>query len=463
MDISKCSKALENPASRFRILLLFCAVLFVFYACNDIPILNHKAAVPTPTPWEEYQAALDSSGLAGTRLAEAWRNAGNKALRDSIVIEAPFLEKAYFQAETPAALGYRLEIDMGEVLKVNLQTEPDSSLFFVDLFRLEPTDSAEIFRHVFNADRYQTDSLEYEVEQAGTYVLRIQPELLTSCRYDLAILLQPAYTFFPVDSKSNPDIWSVFGDPRDGGRRKHKGIDIFARRGTPVLAATDGVAHRVRERGLGGKQVWLRDGKRSQSLYYAHLDSQLVSEGARVKAGDTLGLVGNTGNARNTRPHLHFGIYRRNQGAIDPYPFVARQPDRLPSLRADLNRLGRLMRIRTTSARLQSAPKKRAPTLAKLNRDLPLLVIAASQGWYRVLTPEGVAGYLTGSSLEDADRPLQQVKISLATELLETPLREAAPVSSVQVGEEVAVLGRNGTYDLVRKTNGNMGWRALSK
>ena len=60
------------------------------------------------------------------------------------------------------------------------------------------------------------------------------------------------------------------------------------------------------------------------SVYYAHLDEQLVSQGQRVKKGDTLGLVGNTGNAKHTPPHLHFGIYTYN-GAIDPLPFINKE------------------------------------------------------------------------------------------------------------------------------------------
>ena len=58
-------------------------------------------------------------------------------------------------------------------------------------------------------------------------------------------------------------------------------------------------------------------------LYYAHLDQQLVSPGERVNAGEIVGTVGNTGNARTTAPHLHFGIYAVGRGAIDPYWFIA--------------------------------------------------------------------------------------------------------------------------------------------
>ena len=70
----------------------------------------------------------------------------------------------------------------------------------------------------------------------------------------------------------------------------------------------------------GEKTVWLRDGERGLSYYYAHLDSQLVRAGEYVERGDTVGLVGNTGNARTTPPHLHFGIYAN--GARDPYPYL---------------------------------------------------------------------------------------------------------------------------------------------
>jgi peptidoglycan LD-endopeptidase LytH len=115
----------------------------------------------------------------------------------------------------------------------------------------------------------------------------------------------------------------VFGDPRDGGRRRHEGVDIFAKRGTPVLSASSGVVTRVGEGGLGGRVVWVWDPARSLLLYYAHLQEQLVSTGTRVRAGEPIGTVGNTGNARTTPPHLHFGIYRRGAGAIDPEAFIA--------------------------------------------------------------------------------------------------------------------------------------------
>ena len=63
-----------------------------------------------------------------------------------------------------------------------------------------------------------------------------------------------------------------------------------------------------------------------RTLYYAHLDRREVSPGARVRPGDVVGFVGNTGNARATAPHLHFGIYRPGSGAVDPLPFICDAP-----------------------------------------------------------------------------------------------------------------------------------------
>src|SRR5690606_10039680 len=94
---------------------------------------------------------------------------------------------------------------------------------------------------------------------------------------------------FPVQGQSSQAVGSFFGDPRDGGKRAHRGIDIFAPKGTPVLAASDGVVGRVTHNRLGGKVVWLHNLKKRFTQYYAHLDSQAVRPGQRVTIGDTIG------------------------------------------------------------------------------------------------------------------------------------------------------------------------------
>jgi murein DD-endopeptidase MepM/ murein hydrolase activator NlpD/SH3-like domain-containing protein len=416
---------------------------------------------PELTAWETYNAALDSMGLADSQLAQSWRAAAEQALEDSLFIDSPFREMAYFKADQPMANGYRVDLKRGELFNINLHSYPDSTLIFLDLFLEETIDSITSIRPVFHAPAYQTDSLEYEVDMNGTYILRVQPELLATGRYTLELIVQPAYSYFPVSGKGNPDVWSFFGDPREGGRRTHKGIDIFARRGTPVVACTDGFIRSVRDTSLGGKQVWLRDTLRNQSLYYAHLNSQLVEEGVWVKAGDTLGTVGNTGNARATSPHLHFSIYKRGFGAIDPHPFVARQSDQPSNYLGDTNLLGQLMRVREANAALRIGPSSRFERVGPIDRHLPLEIIGATKGWYRVLTPGGKQGYLYGSSLEGLERPLEQLIVDQSTELLQSTKAGSPPIAQIPKNEQVNVLGKNGKFHLVESAVGR-GWMEVS-
>jgi murein DD-endopeptidase MepM/ murein hydrolase activator NlpD len=157
----------------------------------------------------------------------------------------------------------------------------------------------------------------------------MQPELLRGGTFRVLIREFPSIGF-PVEGKNSRAISSFFGDPRDGGRREHHGVDVFAPRHTPVLAPSDASVTRVGEGDIGGKYVWLYDSKRSMYLYFAHLQTQEVIEGENVLAGQLIGTVGNTGNARYTPPHLHFGIYSR--GPLDPYHFIAETdtiPDRI--------------------------------------------------------------------------------------------------------------------------------------
>lgn len=127
----------------------------------------------------------------------------------------------------------------------------------------------------------------------------------------------------PVAGVTAEELVSTWHAPRPGGRR-HKGTDIMAPKGTPVVSASDGTVRRVGTNALGGKVVWV-DGTNGASYYYAHLDAWApgLRTGDRVYAGDRLGTVGNTGNAATTPPHLHFGVQRQRfigKQMVDPVP-----------------------------------------------------------------------------------------------------------------------------------------------
>lgn len=133
----------------------------------------------------------------------------------------------------------------------------------------------------------------------------------------------PSEFSFPVAGYGPEAVISVFGDKR-GSSRLHEGIDIKAPKGTPVVAVVDGFVERIKDGGNGGRQLYLRDA-RGRLFYYAHLDSWSVEEYAAVRAGDQLGTVGDTGNARSTTPHLHFEVLLgKAREAIDPLPFWVR-------------------------------------------------------------------------------------------------------------------------------------------
>ncbi len=112
-------------------------------------------------------------------------------------------------------------------------------------------------------------------------------------------------------------FYDTFGAARSGGRR-HKGVDMFATRGTPVVAPVSGVV-RHRTNSLGGLAFYL-DGDDGNRYYGAHLDS--FGADGRVEAGTVVGTVGNTGNARYTSPHLHFEIMPGGGASVNPTPTV---------------------------------------------------------------------------------------------------------------------------------------------
>lgn len=137
--------------------------------------------------------------------------------------------------------------------------------------------------------------------------------------WDIARAPSPVSLPVPVEGVRAKQIADTFGAPR-GTDRTHQGVDIFATRGTPIRSATRGVVVDVSDGGLGGRQVWVL-GPGRERHYYAHLDDWAtgLSAGQAIQAGDVLGFVGTTGNARGTPPHLHYGIYGA-QGAYDPLP-----------------------------------------------------------------------------------------------------------------------------------------------
>jgi murein DD-endopeptidase MepM/ murein hydrolase activator NlpD len=128
----------------------------------------------------------------------------------------------------------------------------------------------------------------------------------------------------PVHGVLTSQVTDTWHGSRDGGVRRHEGQDIFAPEGTPVFSATKGIVTRVSkvERGRGGIYAFIM-GPGGRHYYYAHLSALAdgMSVGDAVTANTVIGYVGNTGNARTTPPHLHFGMYTRH-GAENPFSLM---------------------------------------------------------------------------------------------------------------------------------------------
>lgn len=142
---------------------------------------------------------------------------------------------------------------------------------------------------------------------------------------DRSRLLSGGYVF-PVIGGAGFD--DDFGGPRAAvANGFHQGIDLFASLGTPVVAVHDGWLFNVGWNRLGGWRMWLVD-EAGTLFYYAHLAaySPLAVDGARVRAGDVIGFMGQSGDAATTPVHLHFEIHPRGAWAIAPYEYLRAWP-----------------------------------------------------------------------------------------------------------------------------------------
>ena len=149
---------------------------------------------------------------------------------------------------------------------------------------------------------------------------------------DVPAVTPPGVLVVPVAGYPRAAIQDNWGDPRAGGMREHHGTDIIAPAGTPVVAAAAGVVEQLHDSALGGTTLYLRSGDRRWIYYYAHLAAYApgIVEGMKVRAGQVLGYVGDTGDAGPGNYHLHFGMQWMQPGEhwyqgedVNPYPMLA--------------------------------------------------------------------------------------------------------------------------------------------
>jgi peptidoglycan LD-endopeptidase LytH len=406
------------------------------------------------TPHEIYGNRISEAGLQSTALGKSWFSAAANAISQPLTITKPYKETGFFAAGSPSATGLRFAATRGEKIQVTVSKKPAAGFkLYLDLWRQDTTRGSA--PQLIASSDTTGIAIQHEVDKSGYYVLRLQPELLQDCEYTIDISAVAALAF-PVRARGKNLIKSYWGADRDAGARRHEGIDIFAAKRTPVVAAADGRVTRVNENNLGGKVVWMRPEKRDYTLYYAHLDTQLVQEGQQVQVGDTLGLMGNTGNARTTPPHLHFGIYSFG-GAIDPLPFVNPDYPVAPEVKADLELVGKRSRAIDKSNSLRLLPSGKSTSLFQVPKNTLLEVESAVADFYRVRLPDGRRGYINTGSVSRVS-PIRRLKISSETPVYALP-DTLSPVKKRLSGNlPVEQLAEFGDYHFVNAGENVTGW-----
>jgi len=432
------------------VLILIAATLLLLSSCRS-------EIVPEPflprSEHETYLHSLEQANLIQTAIGHDWKEASENSLSKPVDIKLPFEEQFYLDPKGVEAVGYRFFVLRGKRIEVEITVHSvDSMILFADLFR-QSGDSIYEWTHVASADR-DSCRLEFEPRRDANYVLRLQPELLRGGRFSVLISEVPSIGF-PVKGKNSRSILSFFGDPRDAGRRKHHGVDIFASRHTPVIAPVNANVTRVGEGEVGGRYVWLHDPVRSMNLYFAHLETQEVYRGTSVVAGQVIGTVGNSGNAKTTSPHLHFGIYSR--GPVDPYYFIAETNTVPVKIFGDSLFLGEFVRSKRT-AFIKYSPDLASRIVDTLDEHSIMKVTALTDNLYRVLLPDGSSGYIRENQVELIRNAIQEKTIPEAIALLESPGKNAVYIDNVKPGEKFTILGKYNEYFYGKTFTGRIGW-----
>jgi len=361
--------------------------ILIFASCNQMQKITDIFVQPTDR--ERYERTFEKND---SRFL-AWNNAAKRALADTLSISLPYSEVGVFPSDFSFVYGYDTKLQNGRKLIVSVTSESDSIDAFVDIYQF-PYNLEN--KPLLSKNIKGANAVEFPVEETGNYKILVQPKIGLSSDFRLDIHTEPTL-LFPVLDVDTKAIQSFWGDARAGGARRHEGVDIFAPRLTPVVAVKDGRVSFVGERGLGGKQVWFREGLFNNSFYYAHLDSINVSFAQKVDKGDTLGFVGNTGNARTTLPHLHFGMYG-GQGAIDPLPFIKKNQRPRPELNIPLP----TGHIGTALANVREGPSVEKEKMMSLERMHPVIILGKTVNWYHVLFNNNIQGYIHHSLVTES-------------------------------------------------------------
>ena len=177
------------------------------------------------SPHDSYYSALLRENLKAT--AERWRMEAEESLAAPLRISLPYSERRLLEADYLQPITFAFDLKMDELVQVNIFPSINTRAeVFVDVFYVKDA-ATEPKRIASMAVKEQ--QLKIGAEHTGQYLVRIQPSHAAQGLMDITIT-SPLRYGFPVDTESENAVQSFFGGDRDGGARRHEGIDIFAPR-----------------------------------------------------------------------------------------------------------------------------------------------------------------------------------------------------------------------------------------
>lgn len=412
-----------------------------------------------------------------TLLMQIRRSAGERAIRHPVSVDIPFEERVHFDPNAPSAVGYQLAATRGRRYPVWItpvgENGPQAATVVVSVFDLNTDSNAP--PQLIAETVADSGPVFVEPNRDGDLLVRLQPAPLTGGTFHVTITVEPAFRF-PVRDRDRWSVISVFGQPREGGRRIHEGIDIAGPDGTDVFAVTDAEVLQTGTSPRGGITLTLIDRARELLLYYAHLQEVLVEPGDVVDEGEPVAKLGHSGNASAALPHLHFGIYDYGWSyPINPWPFlvapngrdVREQTARGAAPPATADRVavaptayGEWVRTFVYVPLVESSPGVAAQIGGYDNGDLAtgtaLRLAGATAGRLRLIRPDTLQTvYLRPDQVEPIDRPIGTALVKTNTDTFAAPPADLGPhtvdppaVGTVEIGE-YPLLGRCHDYRLI--------------
>ena len=177
------------------------AALAFFTSCGTVKTTQRS------TPRESYANRLDKAELDRTALGQRWFEAAENSYRNPVAITLPFREKGYFSETRPDAISYSFTANKDQTVTITITTIPEAKHIFSELWYNANG------RDVLKAFSDTAGTITYQIEAAGNYILRLQPELLQSISYTCTVT-SGGLLMFPVIRDAKSRIGSFFHTTR---------------------------------------------------------------------------------------------------------------------------------------------------------------------------------------------------------------------------------------------------------